>query len=79
MYVINDALGNVYMGTSQDIANRVADHNAGMGATFTNGKKWWRVQPIPTVPSHRSPPSSALKSRCTARRKFEEPECASGF
>ena len=59
VYVINDALGNVYVGTSQDIANRVARHNAGIGATFTNGKKWWRVQPIPTVASQGQSQESA--------------------
>ena len=52
VYVIENMFGDVYVGTSKDIAKRVSFHNKGQGATFTTGKgKWWRIVPIAAPPT----------------------------
>ena len=52
IYVIENMFGDVYVGTSKDIAKRVGYHNRGQGATFTTGKgKWWRIIPIARPPT----------------------------
>ena len=52
VYVIMNATGDVYVGTSANIAKRVSYHNRGGAASFTTGKgKWWRVQPSGVKPT----------------------------
>lgn len=46
VYAIKSDKGDVYVGWSGDIENRVADHNAGKGATFTQYGHWYRILPI---------------------------------
>ena len=37
--------GDIYVGSSQNIRDRIQYHNTGRGATFTNGRKWFRIAP----------------------------------
>ena len=59
VYVLEDKVGNKYVGESKNIERRVHYHNAGKGATFTNGKKWWRVCPIAPIASQGQSQESA--------------------
>jgi len=46
VYVIESFdTGNIYVGSSKNIQNRIADHNQGKGASFTAGGKWFRIVP----------------------------------
>jgi len=51
VYVLQSECGNIYVGTSKDIQTRIRFHNAGRGATFTAGGKWWRIMPSGAVPT----------------------------
>lgn len=46
VYVIETKLKDTYVGFSENITLRVKYHNAGKGATFTSGKKWFRISTI---------------------------------
>ena len=70
VYVIMNVTGDVYVGTSANIAKRIYFHNRGGAASFTTGKgKWWRVQPCGVKPTAKQRKQGNL-SRCRGSARF---------
>lgn len=56
-YLVRCADGSLYAGVSNDVASRVAKHNAGRGARYTRARRpvvlAWRSAPLDKRAAHR--------------------------